>query len=271
MDNFKIFLIFLWTGFFIFLTVQIFSFFKYKKLLKKLKKTPLPEKYKKHILNLPEYQKLTPQQKKIIEYKIQRFLKEKEFIGIKLKITDEIKTVIAFYACLITLAYEDFCYPDLKYIYVYPHTIVLNTHQNGAVISNEEILISGEALKDGVIIAWDEVKKDIKLKRNVVIHEFAHILDFEEGEINGIPPIEESKYTEWSKIMFKEYEKFREKLLKNRLLGKYSLIDKYAATNKAEFFAVLSEYYFKKPEILKKHFPKIYKELKSFYKIELGA
>jgi len=271
MDRFKYFLLFLWGVFFIFFIYEISSLIKYKQFLKKLKKIPLPQQYKKYITSLPEYQKLTPKQKKILEYKIQRFLKEKEFIGIKLKITDEIKTVIAFYACLTTLAYEDFCYPDLKYIYVYPHTIVLNIDQNRSVISNEEVLISGEAVKNGVIIAWDEVKKDIKSKRNVVIHEFAHILDFEEGEINGIPPIEESKYTEWSKIMFKEYEKFRQKLLKNRLLGKYSLIDKYAATNKAEFFAVLSEYYFKKPEILKKHFPKIYKELKNFYKIELGA
>ena len=52
------------------------------------------------------------------------------------------------------------------------------------------------------------------------------------------------------------------------MLGKYSFIDKYAATNKAEFFAVMSEYYFNKPEILKKHFPNIYKELKKFYKVE---
>ena len=60
-------------------------------------------------------------------------------------------------------------------------------------------------------------------------------------------------------------------MLRNRFLGKYSFIDKYAATNKAEFFAVMSEYYFMKPCILKKHFPKIYKELKNFYKVEIDV
>ena len=64
------------------------------------------------------------------------------------------------------------------------------------------------------------------------------------------------------------YKKFKEKTIKGRFLGKYHLLDKYAATNKAEFFAVMSEYFFVKPELLKKHFPDIYKELKNFYKID---
>lgn len=269
MDNFEKLLIFLWSLFFVFLFFQIINAVKNKKEIEKLKKTPLPEDLKSYVKNLPEYEKLPAKYKKIIEFKISWFLKDKIFIPVNLNLTNEIKTIIAFYACLPTVAYENFCYPDLKYIYVYPSPIVLKEKRNGWITSKEEFLISGEAIGDSIIIVWNEAKKEISThKRNVIIHEFAHELDFEEGAINGIPPIEKSKYAEWTKIMFSEYEKFKKSLLKNRFLGKYSLIDKYAATNPAEFFAVLSEYYFEKPEILKKHFPDIYKELKNFYKIE---
>ncbi len=271
MDNFKTFLLILWGLFFLFLLYEIFSIVKYRKWLNSLKQKPLDERLKKYIENLEEYKKLNTTQKQILEYKIQRFMHEKEFIGVNLNITDEIKTIVSFYACLVTTAYPDFCYPSLRYIYIYPYTVILDKTQKGFVMSNETTLISGEAVGEAVVLVWDEIKKEIHHKkgRNVVIHEFAHELDFEESEINGIPPIEKSKLYEWNKIMFGEYKKFKKKVSLNRFLNIYSLIDRYAATNPAEFFAVLSEYYFEKPEILKKHFPDIYKELKNFYKTEL--
>ncbi len=269
MDNFKNFLLLLWGAFFVFIIFQIISYFRYLQKLKKLKSTPFPKNLKKYIENLPQYQKLNEKQKRILEYKIQRFLLEKNFIHVNINLNDEIKTLIAFYACLPSIAYIDFCYPNLKNIYIYPHPVILKNLQNGYVVQEEEI-IEGEATGENVIIAWDEAKKEIHHPnfRNVIIHEFAHQLDAADGVIDGIPPIETSKYNEWVKIMFGEYKKFKQKTLKNRFLGKFSLIDKYAATNEAEFFAVMSEYYFMKPQILKKHFPDIYKELKNFYKIE---
>jgi len=272
MTNFKIFLIILWGLFFLFIIYQIYSYIKYLKWLKNLENKQLPRNIINILQKLPHYNKLNETQKKILHFKIQRFIKEKEFIGVKIDITDEIKYTIAFYACLITLNKKYFCYENLKYIYIYPHTIIVNNKSiQNYIVKNETFLISGEAVGESVIIAWDEVKKELKhlKEHNVIIHEFAHELDFEEGEINGIPPIEKNQFQEWSQIMYNEFEKFHQKTLKNRMLGKYSFIDKYAATNKAEFFAVMSEYYFNKPKILKKHFPDIYKELKKFYKIEL--
>ncbi len=269
MDNFKKLLILLWVFFFIFLFFQVYSLYKYYRYLQELKKKPLDENLKKYIENLPEYKKLTQKQKKILEYKIQRFIEEKQFIGIGLEITDEIKVLTAFYACLPTIAYINFCYPSLEYIYIYPNVIVKQKEGN-FIKSNEKILISGEAVGEFVVLVWNEAKREIyhNMGRNVIIHEFAHELDFEEGMIDGIPPIEKSMMNEWTKIMYGEYKKFKNRVLKNRFLGRYSFLDKYAATNEAEFFAVISEYFFKKPEILKKHFPDIYEELKKFYKVE---
>ncbi|ACM93628.1 conserved hypothetical protein [Nautilia profundicola AmH] len=271
MDKFKTLLIFLWALFFFFIIFLLIRHFLYLRWLKKLQSTPL-DKTDIDVLNKMEvYNKLNEYEKKVIAFKIKRFKKEKEFIGIKINITNEIKTTIAFFACLPTIYNKYYCYDSLKYIYVYPYTIIYN-HNNTAngIMTKEELLISGEAVGESVVIVWDEVKKEIhhNLGRNVIIHEFAHELDFENGIVDGIPPINKAFYKEWTKIMFNEYEKFKQKSILNRFLGKYSLIDSYAATNKAEFFAVMSEYYFMKPCLLKKHFPDIYKELKKFYKVQ---
>jgi len=269
MQNFKLLLIFLWSLFFLYLIYEFIKYIKYKKWLREIEKQPLEENLKKILRQIEYYNKLPTEIKKIIDFKIQWFLKEKKFYGIGIEITDEIKVNIAFFACLATVAYKYFCYPNLKYIFVYPNTIILHQRKIENIVSNEEVLIEGEATNDAVIIVWNEAKREIeKNTRNVIIHEFAHELDYAEGAIDGIPPLEESKMNEFTKVMFKEYEKFKEKTLKGRFLGKYHLIDKYAATNRAEFFAVMSEYFFTKPELLKKHFPDIYKELKNFYKID---
>jgi Mlc titration factor MtfA (ptsG expression regulator) len=48
-------------------------------------------------------------------------------------------------------------------------------------------------------------------------------------------------------------------------LQQYS-IDSYAASSPAEFFAVISEYFFSSPEILKQHYPAVYEQLQLYYR-----
>ena len=260
----------LWIIFFIYIGYLIFSYFRYKLLIKKLLKIPFPDEYKKYLSNLYHYQKLPNDLKIKIERSILLFIKTKQFIGVKIDITDEIKMIISFYACLIVLNRNE-CYENLEYIYVYPHTMILNQVQNNGGIYNKEIfLISGEFVGDSVVIAWDEAKKDIYhyKNRNVIIHEFTHELDFESGNVDGIPLLETSKYNEWINIIGSSYEEFKYRIVNHKSLQKYKLLDKYASTNAAEFFAVLSETFWSNPKLLKKHFPKIYKEFKEFFKFD---
>jgi Mlc titration factor MtfA (ptsG expression regulator) len=267
MDKFGLFLAILWLLFFLFLFFELLEYIKYKKWLREIEKKPPPKEILDILKNIKYYTLLPENLKKIINFKIQIFLNEKKFIGIKLNITNEIKVNIAFYACLLTTYSKYFCYPNLEYIFVYPSTIIKKEIEE--YFADQEILIEGEATTDAVLIAWNDAKKEIKsCKGNVIIHEFAHEIDLADGSTDGLPPLEGEKAKEFAKIMFSEYEKFKEKTIKGRFLGKYHLINKYAATNKAEFFAVMSEYFFMRPSLLKKHFPNIYTELKSFYKID---
>jgi Mlc titration factor MtfA (ptsG expression regulator) len=260
MDNFEKFLIFLWGSFFIYLFIEVYKFYKYKKKLKSLKKHPLDEKYKKYLQNIPLYYKLNDNDRKIIEYKIQRFWLEKNFIPVYLSLNDEMKTLIAFFGCILTLKFEEYCYPLLEYIYIYPNVIKKSIKRE--YIVEEDIIISGEALKNSIIISWHEAIREIKKnsKRNVIIHEFAHILDFEDGLADGTPPLDKTELKNWKKYILSEFKKLKH--------SHHLFIDEYALTNEAEFFAVISEYYFMHPKTLKIHYPDIYEELKRFYKID---
>jgi len=258
----------LWIIFFIYVGYLIFSYLKYKLLIKKLKTIPFP--YEDIISKIPQYTKLPKDLQTKIKYSILLFIKTKQFVGVGVDVNDEIKTNIAFFACLIVLNKNE-CYENLKYIYVYPHTIILNrTQNNGGIYNKEEFLIAGEAVGDSVIIAWNEAKKEIyHLKNhNVIIHEFTHELDFESGMVNGVPSLEKSKYNEWINIIGKNYNEFKEKIIHHKSLDKYKLINPYGATNEAEFFAVLSEIFWTKPKTLKQHFPDIYKEFVKFFNFD---
>ena len=176
-----------------------------------------------------------------------------------MEINEEIKCLIAFYACLPTITYKNFCYPSLKYIYLYPYTIIKkHINQNG--IFKKEMLISGESVGDSVIIAWNEAKREIfhYKKRNVIIHEFAHELDFEEGMIDGIPIFAIEDYENFKKIINNTFKK----------ANKERILDEYAFTNIAEFFAVTVEYFFLRPTTLKTHYPDLFNEYKKIFRFD---
>ncbi len=244
-----------------------------KKKLKRIASLSFPENYRHYLTGLSHYKKLTPEERTRIEASILRFIYTKTFIGVKsVEVNDEMKVLIAFYACLLLLHIEtENCYDNLQTIIIYSHPAMIEKVQNnGGIFSKEEFLISGQSANDTVVIIWNEAKHEIFHPRhdNVIIHEFAHEIDFMDGEIDGVPPMERSRYHEWTSVLYKEFEKLNTVALKNRDWGKYKLIGAYAATNEAEFFAVLTERFYESPQSLKRHFPDIYKELKEFYNID---
>ena len=100
--------------------------------------------------------------------------------------------------------------------------------------------------------------------RNVVLHEFAHQLDQEDNTADGAPILEHrSRYVTWARVLSKEYEALQRKKRKRRK----SVMNKYGATNPAEFFAVTTETFFEKPKQMKKKHPELYDELRNYYKL----
>lgn len=257
----------------LYITIQLFLWLQHRALLSRLKKAPFSGNYKEILGKTPFYSHLDADDQAIIHYLVLRFINEKEFIGLnRMHITDEVRVIIAFYACLLLLHIKKHdCYGNLKTILVYPYEFIVHENRSyGGIYAKERFILEGQSAGGTVVISWHNAKKEAYHLRhqNVVLHEFAHEIDFMDGEIDGVPPMEESRYHEWTQIMYREYEKLSKKSLKGRYLGKYKLIGNYAAANEAEFFAVVTERFFEAPQSLKRNFPDIYKELKQFYLID---
>ncbi|WP_345993959.1 M90 family metallopeptidase [Sulfurimonas sp. HSL-1716] len=253
------------------LLLILYSIYK-RYRLKNISNLPFLDEYEEVLMKTPHYKRLSQDEKERIQRSILLFVNTKEFIGVHLNVTTEMKLIIGFYACLLLLNINtQNCYDNLKTIIIYPNTIITKEiKSNGGVYTNEKFFLEGQSINDTVVISWHEAKKEAYHlhRNNVIIHEFAHEIDFMDGEIDGIPPLQKSKYASWAHTLQRNFKVLSEIAVKNREWGKYKLIGGYAATNEAEFFAVLTEIFFEKPDSLKKNFPDLYNELRDFYKIE---
>ncbi len=252
--------------------VLIFNEYRKKQKIEEIIKLPFDKQYEVILNRTPHYYRLAADDKLKLQRSILVFIHTKEFIGIGLVVSIEMKVLIAFYACLLLIhkATEN-CYDNLKTIIIYPHSVMTKQIRSyGGIYTKEEFMIQGQSVNDTVVITWHEAKKESYQMRhnNIIIHEFAHEIDFMDGEIDGVPPIEQSKYDAWVNILYKEFNALNTIAVKNRDWGKYKLLGAYAATNEAEFFAVVTERFFESPVSLKFHFPELYNELKDFYLID---
>ena len=221
--------------------------------------------------NVALYRYLPDSLKKQLQGHIQVFLGEKIFEGCGgLKITDEIRVTIAAQACILLLNRKPTYYPKLYTILVYPGAYVGKKVTVIGMLHTEEMTVrGGESWPRGeVVLAWDYVRQhaiDLADGYNVVLHEFAHQLDQEDGSADGAPILEkQSSYKTWARVLSKEYQDLKRRALS----GRKDIMDAYGATNPAEFFAVATETFFERPKQMKLTHPELYNELKSYYGLD---
>ncbi len=224
--------------------------------------------------NVPYLAKLDEADRKELEGLVRIFLAEKSFEGCGgLVLTEEIKITIAAQACLLLLHRETDIYPDVASILVYPsaYRATARTNEGGLVIESEQARLGESWTRGVVVLAWDHVKSDAVQPargQNVVLHEFAHQLDGEDGSMDGAPDLgARARYTSWAHVLGDEFGELSRQIHE----GRRSDIDPYGATNPAEFFAVVTEMFFEKPRALKQRHPELYGELAAFYRQDPAA
>ena len=236
-----------------------------------IKAQPFPKQWREIIKrNVPYFYTMPADLQLQLKQHVQVFMHEKDFYGFEgININDEIKATIAVQACLLLLNQDENYYPKLKSIYVYPAAFITNHKSKDAagVVHENRRVLSGESWELGkVVLSWKDTKHGASIiddGRNVVIHEFAHQLDQETGAANGAPFLRHKNRRCWSEVLTKEYEK----LCAQSATGELSLLDKYGATNPAEFFAVASEVFFERPLDMQNLHPNLYLQLQGFYRV----
>jgi Mlc titration factor MtfA (ptsG expression regulator) len=200
----------------------------------------------------------------------QDFLADKEFSAAGgLELDDEICLTIAVQGCLPILELGLDCYRGWRGVIVYPDEFVIPRQfadETGVVHEYDEIA-SGAASSGGpLLVSW----RDAQLAGdgyNVVIHEFAHKLDMQGGDVDGVPPLPAAiERQRWQDVLLAAYEQFCTEVERAERRREDTAIDPYAAENPGEFFAVLSEAFFETPDIVAGEFPEFYALLVRFYR-----
>jgi Mlc titration factor MtfA (ptsG expression regulator) len=197
------------------------------------------------------------------------FLAEKEFHGVRgFEVSDEVALAVAAQACLPILKLGLNWYDDFVGIVMHADEVVAPrsvTDEHGIVHEYDEPL-AGEAMEGGpVMLSWQavaEAEESSGAVFNVVIHEFAHLIDMRDGQANGVPPLPDRAAREaWLGVIEPVWRRFCRRVDR----GAPSVIDGYGAESLAEFFAVASEAFFVAPEALKEEQPALHRLLEGFY------
>ena len=199
---------------------------------------------------------------------VEQFLRAKSFDGAGgFAPTPHVCAVVAVKACAPILNLGIDYYAGWSDIVVYPADFRVRDEyvDYAGVVHRESRDLCGQSLSQGpMVLSWDAIAQERQAAaRDVVIHECAHKLDILNGAANGFPPLHAHMSAKrWSRIFQDAYRRFADAVE----TGDETDLDPYAATDPAEFFAVMSEAFFTGPALVYRDFRPAYAELVEFYR-----
>lgn len=225
---------------------------------------PMPENFRE-LLNdyVKLYQQLDEEGKEKFEERVEHFLSAVKITGVNAVVEDLDRILIAAGAVIPVYAIPDWQYINLHEVLLYPGAFNQDFDQGGSDRPIAGMVGTGAMQHVMIITKWQLRHGFINSHdaRNTAIHEFVHLIDKMDGTMDGVPEIIlERKYVQaWKNMM---------DATTWRMKNYGSDIDMYGATNNAEFFAVVSEYFFEQPDLLKENHPELYEMLGRIYKTE---
>ena len=241
----------------------------------KLPSEPLPHAWRTILeRNVPFASPLTDADKDRLLQVARLLLNEVPFEGCGgLEIDEEVRVTVAATAAVLIYRLPYPRFTKLVRVLVYPDIFVpAYARSLEETAADEPKPHAGQAWRDGIVVlAWSEIQRDASNPLrggNVVLHEMAHILDGEDGTFDGTPLLDDpGQGPAWAAVLAREFDHQREAVDAD---GDAAL-DDYAATNRAEFFAVATEAFFCTPERLRSRLPDLYEQLRHFYRQDPGA
>ncbi len=222
---------------------------------------PFPEPWRAVLEDYVDYyRELDAAGKTRFEREVRWFVDEQVITGPRgAEIDDELKVLVAASAVVVVFGRDGFRYPKLRDIVVYERSFDEDYSAGGNILGmvhgQGPILFSARSLKQGFRGEHDG--------KNVGYHEFAHVLDFDQGRADGVPgfmPWDTVK--PWLELLHSETAQIEKRR---------SILRRYAAKNEAEFFAVATEMFFEKPKKMKREHPELYGLLQQTYEQDPAA
>lgn len=238
----------------------------------RLRAAPVPEEWRRIVeRNVPLFHRLSAADRRELLGHVRVLTEEKHWEGCGgLTLTDEHTVTIAAWASLLLLRRDADYFPRLTTILVYPDAYVIEGEHpfgDGLVFEGQEEFSGHTQERLGALLLnWRDIQADARDDGdgvNLVLHEFAHQLDFEDGEPDGAPALERGgSYARWRAVVGAELERLRADVGR----GRSTVLDPYGAEDPVEFFAVSTEAFFKTPTMLREEHPTLYEELRRYFR-----
>ena len=254
----------------VFIVIIGFFLFRWNRRYKSrwiVPKEPFPNNWR-IILNqdVSFYNSLSKDEKNRFEYKVQEFLLNCRITGIETSVDTTDKLLVASSAVIPIFEFSDWKYVNIHEVLLYPSIFNEEFDTKG---SDRGILgMVGSGYMEGkMILSQQALKHGFKNesdKKNTAIHEFVHLIDKADGTIDGIPSLllEKQYSIPWIDLINKKIDE---------IYDGESDINPYGGTNRAEFFSVVSEYFFERPKLLAKNHPELYNLLKRVFKQDMSS
>lgn len=240
----------------------------------RLRATPFPAPLLDVVRRMvPMLGRLPPADQRELLGHAQVLLAEKHFEGAGgLAMTNAVRATIAVQAAFLLLHRETGYFPGLVSVIVYP--TAYRAVRDGAdaptgwIAEEAEEIRAGETAErlDAVVLSWDDVRAgaaDPEDGENVVLHEFAHQLDFENGAGDGVPGLGDPEAARVWRAMLAAERAVLERVL---AAGADTVLGEYAALNDVELFAVAVERFFERPAALRAQHPALYDALSGYFR-----
>lgn len=189
--------------------------------------------------------------------RVRDFLANTSVRGVGTDINDEDRLLVAAGAIIPIFSFPDWRYNNISEVLVYPGAFSRDLRTSGADrnvagmvgdgIMHRKMILSKQALRQSFRNELDG--------RNTIIHEFIHLIDKADGSVDGIPEylLAHPATIPWVGMI--------RDTIRDMRAGDGGGIDMYGATNDAEFFAVIAEYFFERPAKLEANHPELYRLL----------
>jgi Mlc titration factor MtfA (ptsG expression regulator) len=250
---------------------MLFTWLK-RRRRRRLLDQPFPEEWLEILSrNVFRYARLDESEQAKLREDLRILVAEKHWEGCGgLTMTDEIKVTIAAQASLLLLGFRDEYFHMAPTVLVYPDAYVApdRTITKGGVVLVGESHREGEAWYRGpIVLSWADALAGGRCQSgsdNLVLHEFAHQLDMQNGRVvDGTPLlVTREQYHRWQEVMSAEFDR----LDRDCRRGRPTLLDCYGATDVGEFFAVATECFFERPREMSDRHPRLYETLQDYYR-----
>ena len=233
-----------------------------------LLKSPFPERFRVYLREkCDHYDRLSPEWKARFENDLRLFLLEKRITGVEVEVTDELRLLVAASAITLSLGWPDYEWDQVAEVLLYPQEFDRHYHFQGDEAGDDDDVLAGQAAGFGTVIlsvpSLLESFEDPDDAFHVGFHEFAHLLDVDQTQFDGIPAgLDEARAREWVKVAERE----RERLRKGR-----SVLDPYGEEDPVEFMAVAVEAFFEVPLAMRKGHRELYALLRDYFRQDPAA